>query len=233
MADDLSIEINFAKPVPLFPLDGVVLLPQQVAPLHIFEPRYRQMVAQALDSSGLIAMAVYAAAPQRSTPRPPLRQAVCVGQLVEHEKLADGCYNIMLLGVCRARIAAELPPAPDRLYRLAHLEPLDPYGDDETDLSSVRSELERMFATRGLRSLVSSQRILEGIADEGVSDQLLLEWITLSLISDHRLRYRLLAEGNASTRASMILAELRHLDRLIRLARSQHPERWPKGTSWN
>ena len=58
MPDEVSIRVNFNKPIPLFPLDSVVLLPQQVMPLHIFEPRYRQMVDEALDSVGQIAMAV-------------------------------------------------------------------------------------------------------------------------------------------------------------------------------
>ena len=52
MSDETAIQVNFGRPMPVFPLDQVTLLPQQVLPLHIFEPRYRQMVTDALDGSG-------------------------------------------------------------------------------------------------------------------------------------------------------------------------------------
>jgi hypothetical protein len=60
MAEEMSIRVNFSRPLPLFPLPQVVMLPQQITPLHIFEPRYRQMVDRALDGAGQIAMAKYA-----------------------------------------------------------------------------------------------------------------------------------------------------------------------------
>ena len=117
MSEDNTVQVNFGKPIPLFPLDSAVLLPQQVLPLHIFEPRYRQMVERALDGAGQIAMAVFEGESwkQQYHGRPALRPAVCIGQIVQHERLPDGRYNIILQGVCRARISKESARDGERL----------------------------------------------------------------------------------------------------------------------
>ena len=145
MSDDTSIQVNFGRPMPIFPLDAVTLLPQQVLPLHIFEPRYRQLVDHALDGSGQIAMAVFEGDDWKQDyhGRPSIRPAVCIGQIIQHEKLMDGRYNLLLQGICRARVIEELPPEDGREYRLALLEPvgLDPAtqviiesgGEDDDD----------------------------------------------------------------------------------------------------
>ena len=235
MSDEMSVHVNFARPVPLFPLDGVVVLPQHVVPLHIFEPRYRQMLEHVLDGAGQIAMAVLAE-PDRSGPPgslPRIRPAVCLGQIVRHERLPDGRFNILLQGVCRARILEEQPPAADRMYRTATLEPVGLDSPTPSQLTVVRSQIEHLLGGHGLGSMAGAKPAMEWIADEDLSDQLVLELMTLTMIAEPKLRYRLLAEPDAATRASMVLAELRHLDRMITAARRQHPERWPKGMSWN
>jgi Lon protease-like protein len=141
MSEETSIQVNFGRAIPLFPLDAVTLLPQQLLPLHIFEERYRQMIEHALDGAGQIAMAIFEGEQwkQDYQGRPAIRPAVCVGQIVQHEKLFDGRYNLLIEGVCRARIVEEVAPEEGRLYRMAVLEPvgLDPgtmiVGEQEED----------------------------------------------------------------------------------------------------
>lgn len=235
MSDEMSVHVNFGRPVPLFPLDGVVVLPQHVAPLHIFEPRYRQMIEHVLDGAGQIAMAVLVD-PLRPNPvgtLPRVRPAVCLGQIVRHERLPDGRFNILLQGICRARIVEEQPPAADRLYRTATLEPVGLESPPPAPLTAVRNQIERLLGGQGLGSMAGAKPAMEWIADEDLSDQLVLELMTLTMIAEPKLRYALLAEPDAITRASMVLAELRHLDRMITVARRQRPDRWPKGMSWN
>ncbi len=103
-----------SRGVPLFPLPDAFLFPGVVAPLHIFEPRYRQMVGDLLDGPGrLVIAALQPDAP--STEHGP--QTVGVGALVEivhHEKLADGCYLIWVLSLGRVTMTEV---ASDRLYR--------------------------------------------------------------------------------------------------------------------
>ena len=231
----MSVHVNFGRPVPLFPLDGVVVLPQHVVPLHIFEPRYRQMIEHVLDGAGQIAMAVLAHPHRPHAPGvlPRVRPAVCLGQVVRHERLPDGRFNILLQGVCRARIVEEQPPADGRLYRTARLEPVGLDSPTPEQLPRLRSELERLLNANGLGSMAGAKPALEWVVDDDLSDQLVLELMTLTMIAEPKLRYALLAEPDVATRASMVLAELRHLDRMISVARLQRPERWPKGMSWN
>ena len=91
--------------VPLFPLQGAILFPRSQLPLHIFEPRYREMVSDAIDGVGRIAMIQ----PQRidDDNRAPLYAVGCVGELVGIEELDDGRFNIVLLGSNRFRLVKE------------------------------------------------------------------------------------------------------------------------------
>jgi len=90
--------------VPIFPLAGAILFPRSQLPLHIFEPRYRDMVRDALDGGGQIGMIQ----PLSLEPgNPPLYAVGCVGEIVGVEELEDGRYNIVLNGSSRFRIIAE------------------------------------------------------------------------------------------------------------------------------
>ncbi|MDX2118672.1 MAG: LON peptidase substrate-binding domain-containing protein [Planctomycetota bacterium] len=234
--DDNAIQVNFARPMPLFPLDSAVLLPQQVLPLHIFEPRYRQMVEHAIDGSGQIAMAVFEgdAWKQQYHGKPRLRPAVCLGQIVQHERLPDGRFNILLQGVCRARILKEMPAEGERLYRLALLEPVGvDQVPDEAALAVTRQRLERMLSEGELTKMAASEPILKYVQDESIPTLALLELLSFAVVTDAKTRYRLLAEGDIATRAELVEDELERLRRLIRRAALQRPQDWPKGCSWN
>lgn len=104
--------------LPIFPLPGVVLFPGTLLPLHIFEPRYRAMVSDALAGERLIGMAMLD--PTRSAAGvPPILPVGGAGRIVEEERLEDGRFNIVLEGVWRYRILREEPSAP---YRVASVE---------------------------------------------------------------------------------------------------------------
>jgi Lon protease-like protein len=236
MSDEgTQIAVNFAKPFPLFPLHQVVLLPQQIRPLHIFEPRYKQMITRALDGSGQIAMAVYEgdAWKLQHHGRPPVLPAVCIGQIVEHEKLSEGRYNLVVQGVCRAKIARELPASEDRLYREGILEPVGADEIDASQLSDVREKLHELFVDGPLMQLKAGKPLAECLQRDQFPTAAILELVSFTVVSDPKLRYRLLAEGDASIRSRMILSELQHIRRLVSKATAQHPEKWPKGCSWN
>ena len=93
--------------IAIFPL-ATVLFPGSVLPLHIFEDRYRAMMADALEGDRLIAMALLKPGWEKSYyGRPEIEPVVCVGQILSQEKLADGKYNLLLQGVVRARVVEE------------------------------------------------------------------------------------------------------------------------------
>jgi len=234
-AEETTIRVNFGKPMPIFPLDSVSLLPQQVLPLHVFEPRYRQMVEHALDGSGQIAMATFEGQKwkQEYHGRPPVREAVCIGQIVQHEKLPDGRYNILLQGVCRARVVESMPPTGERLYREARLEPIGERNDDEERLTPVRDRLRGMLTDGPLEDLTASSSILEVLSDEEIPTSAVLELVSFTVLTDPEVKYRLLEEGSPLVRAQIVFAELDHLGQMIRQARPQRGGEPPRGCTWN
>jgi uncharacterized protein len=112
---------GFRGTVRLFPLPNLVLFPHVGQPLHIFEPRYRQLMADALGDDRLITMALLRPGWEEDYHKdPPLHPMVCVGRVAQEERLPDGRYNLVLQGLCRARVLDELETT--KLYRVARVE---------------------------------------------------------------------------------------------------------------
>jgi len=122
--------------LPLFPLPGVVLFPGTLLPLHIFEPRYRAMVADVLAGERMIGMAMIDPAGPFGD-RPPVLPVGGAGRIVEQERLEDGRFNIILEGTGRFRILGERPSGP---YRIASVDPLPVAGfaDPAAEASAIR-----------------------------------------------------------------------------------------------
>ncbi|HXG13322.1 MAG TPA: LON peptidase substrate-binding domain-containing protein [Gemmataceae bacterium] len=113
--------ILFSGRARLFPLPGFVLFPGVIHPLHIFEPRYRQLTADALAGDRLIALALLRPGWEAEYyDRPPIHPVVCLGKIVSEQRLDDGRYNLLLQGLSRARVVEEV--GTDRLYRVARVE---------------------------------------------------------------------------------------------------------------
>jgi uncharacterized protein len=110
--------------IPIFPLPNVVLFPSALLPLHIFEPRYRAMVADALESERLIGMVMLRPGwePQYDQ-APDVYPVGCAGFITHADRLPDGRYNIMLRGIEKFRIAAERPAREGvERYRVARVD---------------------------------------------------------------------------------------------------------------
>src|SRR5262245_23493857 len=104
-----GLPVDFAGTARLFPLPNLVLFPHVGQPLHIFEPRYRQLMTDALDADRLIAMALLRPGwEDEYHKKPPIHDTVCIGRIHNEERLADGRFNLLLQGLCRARIREEI-----------------------------------------------------------------------------------------------------------------------------
>ncbi len=130
--------------LPIFPLPNVVLFPHVFLPLYIFEPRYRELVADALDGERLIGMVLLRDGwQQHSDPNPPIFPVGCAGRITHVESLPDGGYNIVLRGVERFRVRSENH---SRSYRIATV---DPFADaavaDPDRLRDGRRRLEAVL----------------------------------------------------------------------------------------
>ncbi|APE27199.1 LON peptidase substrate-binding domain-containing protein [Aurantiacibacter gangjinensis] len=88
----------------IFPLTGAILFPELQLPLHIFEPRYRAMVGDALARDRLIGMIQ----PSDTVESAPLYDVGCVGKIADVETSEDGLYNIVLTGISRFRVVREI-----------------------------------------------------------------------------------------------------------------------------
>src|SRR5437588_1726053 len=96
MADPLH-SLGDLSSVPLFPLPNVVLFPRAVLPLHIFEERYKAMMAGTLGGDRQIAMALLKSGWEKNYHgKAALEPVVCVGRILTHERLPDGRYNFLL-----------------------------------------------------------------------------------------------------------------------------------------
>ncbi len=112
--------------IPIFPLENVVLFPKVRVPLHIFEPRYREMTHAALSDHKRIGMVTTLPEHlQGNSDAPPIFKVGCEGLISSHELLPDGRYNIVLMGLSRFNILEEQAPSQERAYRTARIERLD------------------------------------------------------------------------------------------------------------
>jgi hypothetical protein len=93
--------------IPIFPLDGALLLPRGTLPLNIFEPRYLNMVDDAMAGERIIGMVQTRPGGDRT--RPNLQAVGCAGRITSFAETSDGRYLITLTGVCRFAVGAELP----------------------------------------------------------------------------------------------------------------------------
>jgi uncharacterized protein len=173
--------------IPIFPLPGVVLFPNVFLPLHIFEPRYRQMVADALAGDRIIGMALLRPGWETDYEgRPPVYSIGCAGLITFSEQHDDGRYNIVLRGMQKFRLTGE---DHSRSYRIAAVEPVaeEVTAEDREIVRSDRRRLEALLVPqpegRGVDSRVppsmSDEDLVNALAQyldlEPVEKQALLE----------------------------------------------------------
>jgi len=132
--------------VPMFPLPDFHLYPHSVAPLHVFEPRYRQMVDDQMDRSGRLVMGTLLEAPDLDpAARPEVLGVAGLGEILQHRRLPDGRYVMMLLGLGRVSIEEV---ESDRLYRQVRVEPLEEVEPSEVDELRLTTPLREAILSR-------------------------------------------------------------------------------------
>jgi uncharacterized protein len=148
MNEDRAALQDFNGVARLFPLPGLVFFPHAVQPLHIFEPRYRQLAADALAGDRLIAPVLLRPGWEDDYDHAPaVHPVACLGRVVMDQLLPDGRYNLVLRGLARVRILAEVPT--DKMYRLARVEVLcDNVPDDVEELMGLRTALSDLILPR-------------------------------------------------------------------------------------
>jgi hypothetical protein len=194
-----------AEALKVFPLPSAVLFPHSVVPLHIFEPRYRDMVRDALAGDRIIALAQLEPGWEpRYGGRPAMQQVLCAGIIIWHDELQDGRYNILLQGVCRARLVSELPA--QRLYREARVDLLpDPpfHGPEEEQLRQAVFELVGRVPPAFSEGLLPAVARAQGGA--------LADVVAAAIIPEPERRQALLAELDVRQRLQEVTDEVGEL----------------------
>jgi hypothetical protein len=205
--------------LPIFPLPGVQLFPHALLPLHVFEPRYRDLVRDVMAGERLIAIAAFEPGFEAEYHgRPAVRPIVGVGAVVGHEPLGEGRANIVLRGVARARIERELPP--DQPYRLVDASAVDDRLTDGFDDDAARDTLILLADQLALR-LPSGGETLRELARSQPDLGALVDVLSAALVTDPDDRQTLLETDDVGARVDRLSGEIATV--LTRLTSSDGP----------
>jgi len=184
--------------IPIFPLADVMLFPNSTRPLHIFEARYGEMVADALASDSIIGMVLLQPGFESEYEgRPPVYAVGCAGVIVAVEELPDGRYNIVLDGLVKFRVMGE---DSSRSYRRARVEALPEVveGSEREMLGRSRRRLEEV-----VRAVAPRVQVPPELPDEELID-VLSAFLPLEPLS----RQELLEADGPVQRVSMLIGLL-------------------------
>jgi uncharacterized protein len=192
----------------LFPLPGTVLFPNVFLPLHVFEPRYREMVAEALTGDRLIGLVLLRPGWERDYEgRPAVYPIGCSGVITHAERLADGRFNIVVRGLDRFRIVAE---DESRCFRRAQIQTLDEPPVPATGratLQALRRKLESIVARGDATS--SEVRTAAAMGDEDLVNAL-AQYLELDPVEKQAL-----LEHDGVLQRAASLVELLEMKRLM------------------
>ena len=212
--DEISFSVkDFAGTVRLFPLPNLVLFPHVMQPLHIFEPRYRSLMEDALATDRLIAMAVLEPGWENDYEgRPRLCATACLGRITTYHRLDDGTFNLLLLGLRRVKVLRELGPDvlfPGKLYREAEVELCEDLypADAKPDCRKMQKELRAAF-TRLLPLIPDAHEQIDQLLASDIPLGVLTDVISFMLKIEVRQKESLLREQNVYRRAEMLLEHL-------------------------
>jgi Lon protease-like protein len=203
MSDDQATLARFDGLARLFPLPNLVLFPQGLQGLHVFEPRYRQMTADALASDEFIAPVLLQPGwENEADDRPALAPVACLAQIVQHEQLADGRFNLRARGIARLKLIEEVRT--DRLYRTARAEPMpDVVSTDLGRLTSLRRRLAGVILPQ-FDAGGPAHRHLSELFDGDLALGPLCDLLAFALPIPVELKQQLLEEPHVDIRAEIL-----------------------------
>ncbi|MCK6456972.1 MAG: LON peptidase substrate-binding domain-containing protein [Phycisphaerae bacterium] len=230
-----TAKIDFDKPIAIFPLPNCVLLPRAILPLHIFEPRYREMVGDSLTDQGLVAMALLRPGYEEKyyTHSAPIDPIVCVGSIVRHESITEGRYNILLQGRVRATVVRE---DRERPYRRGILAPQTTADCGNGELTTIRQRLLRVLESPSLRQIAAQSHWPDLLHSSELPISDAVDFLASLVACNVDCARRFLLEMDVARRADLLVKELSEFVCRISTARSRPAERshsWPRSTAVN
>jgi Lon protease-like protein len=217
---------GFSNLCRLFPLPDLVFFPHALLPLHIFEPRYRELTTDALADDHLLAMVQILPAREGSpwVEPVPISNVGCLGRIVQHERLAGGRFNLLLLGRHRVRLKKEKPT--DKLYRIAEAEIL-PDQEPDGPLQPKCRELIALFRNV-FEKYQGNNRDLGKLLEHAPPLGVLTDIIAHALPLPPELKQTLLEEARVTRRVETLRLILQQL-----VAHEEEPREFPPRFSDN
>jgi Lon protease-like protein len=192
--------------LPLFPLPNVVLFPNALLPLHIFEDRYRVMVRDLLAGERHLVMGFIQPDARDDDPRPLVAPIAGVGEVVMAHELPDGRFNLIVRGRVRVRIDRELDS--DRPYRLVAASALpDTVAGDANELRDAEQAL-RALLEQLADAIPDGSEPLREVVGAAQTPTELADVIASELIPNAALRQQLLETLDVGKRIERIAAEV-------------------------
>lgn len=193
--------------IPIFPLPNVTFFPQTYLPLHIFEPRYRELVQGALHGDRLMGVALLKEGWQQDYfGRPPIGKTFGVGKIIDHEKLANGCYNIVLQGLYRVRLVEEFATEPFRTGR-AHVLQDPPVDGQREQISGLMKEIHAAAEQLG-RLLPQSKQIVASAMAAHPHPLVVINHLATALVVDAYDRQSILEQDDPLRRVRLLLIQM-------------------------
>ncbi len=217
-----KLAINFSQPMPLLPVTEGVPLPHATVQLHLHDPRCRKMARDTIQAAGLIALAVpeLDAWSGRWRDYPPVRPHVCIAYAARHKALDGGAEQLLLQGICRARLVRELAGGP---YRIAVVNPTEGHAPPEAEMAPTRRRIERLLADTVLGQLTSVCAIHHWLSEE-IPMSTLIDLASITICNDMQQRYAMLAEPDIVARAVWLEEFLHRTRRTLLLAERLEPD---------
>jgi uncharacterized protein len=193
-ATNAGAQTELPPAIPIFPLEMTMLFPGVSRPLHIFEPRYRAMIADALKGDRIIGMATLKPGFEADyAGRPPIYEIGCAGIITDVEELPGGRFNIVIRGLAKFRVTSE---DNSRAYRIAHVDDMPEVlrEEDKAALHKQRLRLEALV-TKGSDTKIPPE----------TTDEALVNWLAQYVHMTHAQRQNLLELQSVLLRARALI----------------------------
>jgi len=211
-AEDLTFdEGRFTGKVRLFPLPDLVMFPHVMQPLHIHEPRYRELLSEALDHDGLVAMSILSPGWEADYgDRPAIHSNACLGKIITHQRQENGQYNVLMLGMRRVRIEHEIPSV--KAFRQAEVSLLDDYYEQEgsSEREALQTALTQMFQEQLPENCLPPGAMREALSSE-VPLSVLTDLVSFAIPLPFEVKCALLGQPDVDRRAWMLLDSMEAL----------------------
>ncbi|MFA5192268.1 MAG: LON peptidase substrate-binding domain-containing protein [Verrucomicrobiia bacterium] len=210
-------------------LPNAILFPQAVLPVHIFEPHYRRMLKDALETHRMFCIALMRQKPAASQSGPRPYDIGCVGIISASFQLPDGTSNLLLQGLRRVRFREFLPDTP---YPIAVIEPLETTHEPDAETDELAARVGKLAHLRAAAGKAVPKRLLQALAALGDAETM-ADLVSFTLVTDLRQKQQLLEMLDLRLRLQKLLRCLERQIKQLKIQKQLKPTKTDKGFGVN